>query len=76
MGSGEGQKDVSDQIENEEQVEDAPGEEQDDQQDEIPDEEEGIEMTEDFEGKMHDADGQDQEEEDNEEEKDEEVCKK
>ena len=72
MGSGEGQKDVSDQIENEEQVEDAPGEEQDDQQDEVPDEEEGIEMTEDFEGKMHDAGGEDQEEEENEEEQDEE----
>merc|ERR1719354_1167403 len=73
IGAGEGQKDVSDQIENEEQVEDAPGEEQDDQQDEVPDEEEGIEMTEDFEGKMHDAGGEDQEEEEEEEDPDEQM---
>ncbi|XP_022106838.1 midasin-like isoform X2 [Acanthaster planci] len=65
IGEGEGMKDVSDQIENEEQVQDTkkPGEKQDEQdfsnQPDVKDEEQGIEMSEDFQGKLHDAEAKD-----------------
>ncbi|XP_038059884.1 midasin-like [Patiria miniata] len=76
IGEGEGMKDVSDQIEDEEQVQDTkkPGEKQEEEdfsnQPDIKDEEQGIEMSDDFQGKMHDADPQDGEnsdEDDNDE---------
>ncbi|XP_070550886.1 midasin-like [Ptychodera flava] len=68
IGDGEGVKDVSDQIENEDQVQDVkkPGDEEkednfDDQPD-IEDEKEGIEMSDDFEGKLHDVEKTEQDE--------------
>ncbi|XP_040596448.1 midasin isoform X2 [Mesocricetus auratus] len=70
IGDGEGMKDVSDQIENEEQVEDTfqRGQEKDkedpDSQPDTKGEDNAIEMSEDFEGKMHD--GELEEEEDDE----------
>ncbi|XP_030850211.1 midasin [Strongylocentrotus purpuratus] len=77
IGDGEGTKDVSDQIENEDQVQDTkmPGdkekEEEDfDEQPDLKDEEHGIEMSEDFEGKLHEQDPaegeQDKDEKENE----------
>ncbi|XP_069830836.1 midasin-like isoform X3 [Dendropsophus ebraccatus] len=62
IGEGEGLKDVSDKIENEDQVEDTfkKGQEKDkDDADDKPDvkeEDNAIEMSEDFDGKMHDGD--------------------
>uniref|UniRef100_S4RAV9 Midasin AAA ATPase 1 n=1 Tax=Petromyzon marinus TaxID=7757 RepID=S4RAV9_PETMA len=58
IGAGEGVKDVSDQIENEDQVEDTfqrdqQHEEEPEQQSELNDEENAIEMSEDFQGKLH-----------------------
>uniref|UniRef100_A0A8I3X1N2 Midasin n=1 Tax=Callithrix jacchus TaxID=9483 RepID=A0A8I3X1N2_CALJA len=70
IGEGEGMKDVSDQIENEEQVEDTfqKGQEKDkedpDSQSDIKGEDNAIEMSEDFEGKMHDGELEEQEEDD------------
>ncbi|PFX16223.1 Midasin [Stylophora pistillata] len=74
IGEGEGMKDVSDQIENEDQLEDAKQEGQDqdkkedDSQQQIPDEENGIEMSENFEGALHDVEAEEEEDEENEEE--------
>ncbi|CAH6790218.1 midasin [Phodopus roborovskii] len=70
IGDGEGMKDVSDRIENEEQVEDTfqKGQEKDkedlDSKPETKGEDNAIEMSEDFDGKMHD--GELEEEEDDE----------
>ncbi|XP_064216909.1 midasin isoform X1 [Aotus nancymaae] len=70
IGEGEGMKDVSDQIENEEQVEDTfqKGQEKDkedpDSKSDIKDEDNAIEMSEDFDGKMHDGELEEQEEDD------------
>ncbi|XP_076780137.1 midasin isoform X2 [Arvicanthis niloticus] len=71
IGDGEGMKDVSDRIENEEQVEDTfqKGQEKDEEEDldSKPDskaEDNAIEMSEDFDGKMHD--GEVEQEEDDE----------
>ncbi|XDA78991.1 hypothetical protein R6Z07F_009052 [Ovis aries] len=70
IGEGEGMKDVSDQIENEEQVEDTfqKGQEKDkedpDSKSDIKGEDNAIEMSEDFDGKMHDGELEEQEEDD------------
>lgn len=70
IGEGEGMKDVSDQIENEEQAEDTfqKGQEKDtedpDSKPDIKGEENAIEMSEDFDGKMHDGELEEQEEDD------------
>ncbi|TMS12010.1 hypothetical protein E3U43_016968 [Larimichthys crocea] len=60
IGEGEGAKDVSDKIENEDQVEDTfqEGQEKEEQQDKenIKAEDNAIEMSEDFDGQMHDED--------------------
>ncbi|KAL1775570.1 midasin isoform X1 [Sigmodon hispidus] len=70
IGDGEGMKDVSDRIENEEQVEDAfqKGQEKDKEdlnsKSDTKGEDNAIEMSEDFDGKMHD--GELEEEEDDE----------
>ncbi|KAM5286744.1 midasin isoform 2-T2 [Hipposideros larvatus] len=70
IGEGEGVKDVSDQIENEEQAEDTfqKGQEKDtedpDSKPDIKGEENAIEMSEDFDGKMHDGELEEQEEDD------------
>ncbi|KND03961.1 uncharacterized protein SPPG_08935 [Spizellomyces punctatus DAOM BR117] len=76
IGEGEGNKDVSDEIENEDQVEgmqnEAPA--KPDPQKKIDDEENGIEMDTDFDGKLEDVDAEDEEEDDardNEEESEE-----
>ncbi|XP_073531808.1 midasin [Phyllobates terribilis] len=70
IGEGEGMKDVSDKIENEDQVEDTlkKGQEKDkDNPDDKPDvkeEDNAIEMSDDFDGKMHDGDQENQEDDD------------
>ncbi|XP_034555077.1 midasin [Notolabrus celidotus] len=60
IGEGEGNKDVSDKIENEDQVEDTfqEGQEKEEQQEKgnIKEEDNAIEMSEDFDGQMHDGD--------------------
>ncbi|XP_018427598.1 PREDICTED: midasin [Nanorana parkeri] len=77
IGEGEGMKDVSDKIENEDQVEDTlqkgqeKVEEDPDSKPDIKEEDNAIEMSEDFDGKMHEGDKEKQEEDeqsDNEEE--------
>jgi midasin (ATPase involved in ribosome maturation) len=85
MGEGEGQKDVSDQIENEEQLlglkneqkdeNDKSNEEKKEKKEKLNKEEQekGMEMNEDFEGEMYDLEQeQDEEEKEDEEEEDEE----
>ncbi|XP_033116850.1 midasin-like [Anneissia japonica] len=78
IGAGEGAKDVSDQIENEDQVQDTkkPGDNDEENdannQPDLEDEEHGIEMSEDFEGKMHDVEKQAFDESGNESEGDDE----
>ncbi|KAK3098216.1 hypothetical protein FSP39_017284 [Pinctada imbricata] len=67
MGEGEGAKDVSDQIENEDQLDEAqkPGEKKEEDTSNQPDirsEDNAIEMSEDFEGKMQDLEEADLEE--------------
>uniref|UniRef100_A0A8C4LBG4 Midasin n=1 Tax=Equus asinus asinus TaxID=83772 RepID=A0A8C4LBG4_EQUAS len=70
IGEGEGMKDVSDRIENEEQAEDTfqKGQEKDkedpDSKSDIKGEDNAIEMSEDFDGKMHDGELEEQEEDD------------
>ncbi|XP_057208356.1 midasin isoform X2 [Triplophysa rosa] len=83
IGEGEGVKDVSDKIENEEQVEDTFQEGQDKKEEEqdqrdIEEEDNAIEMSEDFDGKMHDGVDQEpgEDEEDSDKEEDEELDKK
>lgn len=76
LGEGEGAKDVSDQIENEEQLGDAKTQEERDREEEkneqkdeesIKDEEKGIEMSEDFDAKMDDVEKRDEEDDEEEE---------
>ncbi|XP_071597429.1 midasin [Heliangelus exortis] len=80
MGDGEGQKDVSDKIESEDQVEDSfqKGKEKEkEDQDSKPDikgEDNAIEMSEDFDGKMHDGE-QDKKEDDEGSDEEEELDK-
>ena len=69
LGDGDGVKDVSDQIENEDQLDDAKNQEQrDEEKKEKPDEktikeeEKGIEMSDDFDGVLDDVQMEDQEE--------------
>ncbi|KAM9551495.1 midasin-like isoform 2-T2 [Salvelinus alpinus] len=84
IGEGEGTKDVSDKIENEEQVEDTFQEGQEKKEEEpdkknIEEEDNAIEMSEDFDGQMHDGDQQEPGEDDKEEsdkEEDEDLDKK
>ncbi|XP_071480621.1 midasin-like [Diadema antillarum] len=82
IGEGEGVKDVSDQIENEDQVEDTktPGKEEKEKEDpsnqpDLEDEEHGIEMSDDFEGKLHDLDSKDQDQDDNQKDEEEQLDK-
>ncbi|XP_077160450.1 midasin isoform X2 [Paroedura picta] len=80
IGEGEGKKDVSDKIENEDQVEDTSqrGQEKDNEDPEskpdIEGEDNAIEMSEDFEGKTYDGD-QEKQEEDEKSDDDEELEK-
>ncbi|KAF5899322.1 midasin-like, partial [Clarias magur] len=82
IGEGEGVKDVSDKIENEDQVEDTfregqeKSEEEPDKRD-IKEEDDAIEMSEDFDGKMHDGETRESgDEDDSDKEEDEELDKK
>ncbi|XP_067882619.1 midasin [Heterodontus francisci] len=61
IGEGEGMKDVSEKIENEDQVEDTFCKDQEKKEDaenmpDVKEEENAIEMSEDFQGKLHDGD--------------------
>ncbi|XP_070405869.1 midasin isoform X3 [Nothobranchius furzeri] len=80
IGEGEGAKDVSDKIENEDQVEDThhEGQEKEEQQDgeNIKSEDNAIEMSEDFDGQMHDGDEAGENEEESDKEEEEELDKK
>uniref|UniRef100_A0A671LK38 Midasin n=1 Tax=Sinocyclocheilus anshuiensis TaxID=1608454 RepID=A0A671LK38_9TELE len=82
IGEGEGVKDVSDKIENEDQVEDTFQEGQDKEEEQnkqdIKEEDNAIEMSEDFDGKMHDGTDHEpgEDEEDSDKEEDEELDKK
>ncbi|XP_078699924.1 midasin-like [Branchiostoma floridae x Branchiostoma belcheri] len=73
IGEGEGAKDVSDQIENEDQLQDAQKPDQDredqdpDQQPDVQDEKNAIEMSDDFDGKMHNLEAEEGENSDSEE---------
>ncbi|XP_037082372.1 midasin-like [Pollicipes pollicipes] len=57
LGEGEGSKDVSDKLESEDQLEGAykPGEQPEDANEDVKEEEQGVEMSEDFGGKMQDV---------------------
>ncbi|CAH1402253.1 unnamed protein product [Nezara viridula] len=70
LGEGEGEKDVSDQIESEDQLEDArkPGEYGQEEDKDCKEEEKGIEMSEDFGGKLQDIEKKDEEENDEDKE--------
>ncbi|XP_077950103.1 midasin isoform X1 [Gasterosteus aculeatus] len=83
IGEGEGSKDVSDKIENEDQVEDTLQEGQEKEEEEedkgnIKAEDNAIEMSDDFDGKMQDRDENEAEEDDDDsaKEEDEELDKK
>uniref|UniRef100_A0A8C9XGE6 Midasin AAA ATPase 1 n=1 Tax=Sander lucioperca TaxID=283035 RepID=A0A8C9XGE6_SANLU len=79
IGEGEGTKDVSDKIENEDQVEDTfqEGQEKEEEQDkgDIKAEDNAIEMSEDFDGQMHDGEEKEPDD-DSAKEEDEELDKK
>ncbi|XP_031717305.1 midasin isoform X1 [Anarrhichthys ocellatus] len=81
IGEGEGNKDVSDKIENEDQVEDTlqEGQEKEEEEDKgkIKAEDNAIEMSEDFDGKMQDGDENEAgEDDDSAKEEEEELDKK
>ncbi|XP_061845412.1 midasin [Colius striatus] len=77
IGDGEGKKDVSDKIESEDQIEDSfrKGEEKEkedpDSKPDIEGEDNAIEMSEDFEGKVHDGEQEKKENDENSEEEEE-----
>ena len=59
LGEGEGVKDVSEQLESEDQLDEArkpDDKKEEEQQDDVRDEEHGVEMSEDFDAKMQDVD--------------------
>uniref|UniRef100_A0A4W3JTX9 Midasin n=1 Tax=Callorhinchus milii TaxID=7868 RepID=A0A4W3JTX9_CALMI len=72
IGEGDGMKDVSNKIENEDQVEDTFSKDQEKKKEDeenkpdIKEEENAIEMSDDFEGKLHDGEPRDPENEDEE----------
>ena len=74
LGEGQGCKDVSDQIESEDQLDDAKTKQQredekdknEDDSEQVEEEKNGIEMSEDFEAKMDDVDMQEQQDDDQE----------
>ncbi len=69
LGEGEGNKDVSDKIENEEQALglQQPENEEQDKKDEPPNPEEGLDMESDFQGELHDVPKEELQNEDNQE---------
>ncbi|XP_045137299.1 midasin-like isoform X1 [Portunus trituberculatus] len=70
LGEGEGKKDVSDRIESEDQLESAlkEGEKEEAGDKDLQEEDKGIEMNEDFEGKMQDVEKNEEEESDSDNE--------
>lgn len=76
LGEGQGKKDVSDQIETEDQLEDAKrkndyeNQNEDDEDENMTEEKNGIEMTDDFEGKLNDKEPEEGEQKEGEEEDD------
>nr|KAJ3422092.1 hypothetical protein HK105_001196 [Polyrhizophydium stewartii] len=74
IGEGDGKKDVSDEIENEDQVEGTQNEKPKppEPQKKIEDEDDGIEMSNDFDGVLEDVEGDDQDQDDEPEGDDEE----
>ncbi|XP_030636974.1 midasin [Chanos chanos] len=81
IGEGEGVKDVSDKIDNEEQVEDTFQEGQEKKEEEqdkrdIKEEDNAIEMSDDFDGKLHDGENREPGEDEDEDSEDEELDKK
>ncbi|KAK2856665.1 hypothetical protein Q5P01_005400 [Channa striata] len=80
IGEGEGTKDISEKIENEDQVEDTfqEGQEKEEQQDKgnIKAEDNAIEMSQDFDGQVHDGDENDPGENDESDKEDEEELDK
>ncbi|XP_043500763.1 midasin [Polistes fuscatus] len=78
LGEGEGQKDVSDRIETEDQLEDAkrPDEEEEKSEDkDCKEEDNGIEMSENFDNKLQDIEKDENDEEEKDDEKDEDLDK-
>ncbi|XP_059060931.1 midasin [Achroia grisella] len=72
LGDGEGQKDISEQIENQDQLDDAhrPGEEKTQEERDCKEEEKGVNMSDDFDSHLQDVEqkeGNDSEQEDDEE---------
>ncbi|KAH0539887.1 hypothetical protein KQX54_009475 [Cotesia glomerata] len=69
LGDGEGKKDVSDKIESEDQLEEArpAGEEKNEEDKDCKEEDNGIDMSENFDGKLQDLDKNENDEEDDEE---------
>lgn len=70
LGEGDGQKDVSDRIESEDQLESAlkEGENEKSGEKDLKEEDQGIEMDRDFEGKMQDVDQKEKNDEDSSDE--------
>eukprot|EP01134_Creolimax_fragrantissima_P005503 CFRG5503T1 len=67
MGEGQGEKDVSDQIENEDQLTGTKDEEQNENEGPMPEEDNAVEMEQEFDGDLYDVDKKElQEMEDNE----------
>ncbi|XP_052755953.1 midasin isoform X2 [Galleria mellonella] len=74
LGDGEGQKDISERIENQDQLDDAhrPGEEKKEEERDCKEEEKGINMSDDFDSHLQDVEqkGNDSEQEDDEDDAD------
>eukprot|EP00937_MAST-01D_sp_MAST-1D-sp2_P000849 g849.t1 len=78
MGEGEGKQDVSEELDNEEQLLGLKGEQQEEKDDQKPEEDhedKGMEMEGDFEGQMHDYDQKDDEDRDDEDSEEDELDK-
>lgn len=78
LGDGEGQKDVSDRIETEDQLDDAKpaGQEKEKPEDkDCPEEDKGIEMSEDFDGKLQDLEKNEDDDNDQDEDDDDDIDK-
>ncbi|KAK7081093.1 AAA ATPase midasin [Halocaridina rubra] len=72
LGEGEGKKDMSDQLESEDQLESAlqEGESEDPGDKDLPEEDKGVEMSGDFDGKLQDVDREENNDDSDEEEED------
>ncbi|KAK8720293.1 hypothetical protein OTU49_013436 [Cherax quadricarinatus] len=77
LGEGDGQKDVSERIESEDQLESAlkEGESEKSGDADLKEEDQGIEMNEDFEGKMQDVEQKERDEDDSDEDNENDIDK-